>query len=168
MTRDRRPCRVRGFTWIEMLAVITVLAILSLMAIPAMQESVLKRQVKDGLALADVAKGGVQLAYTASGKMPADNKAAGIPDHDKIVGTLVKDVIVDNGAITLTFGNNANKALEDKKLTLRPAVVPGEALVPIAWLCHQTATPPKMEVQGNDVTDIPLKWLPIECRTAPQ
>jgi type IV pilus assembly protein PilA len=168
MTRDRRPSRARGFTWIEMLAVMAVLAILALMAIPAMQDSVLKRQVKDGLALADVAKSGVQAAYSVSGKMPADNKAAGIPDHDKIVGTLVNDVLVEGGAITLTFGNNANKALEGKKVTVRPAVVPGESLVPIAWLCHQTATPPTMEVVGNDVTDIPLKWLPIECRTAAQ
>jgi type IV pilus assembly protein PilA len=168
MNRARRPSRARGFTWVEMLAVMAVLAILALMAIPSMQESVLKRQVKDGLALADVAKGGVQAAYTATGNMPADNKAAGIPDHDKIVGNLVKDVLVEGGAITLTFGNNANKALENKKLTVRPAVVPGEPLVPIAWLCHFTATPPKMEVRGNDVTDIPLNWLPIDCRTAPQ
>jgi type IV pilus assembly protein PilA len=94
MNRARRPSRARGFTWIEMLAVMAVLAILALMAIPSMQESVLKRQVKDGLALADVAKGGVQAVYTATGNMPADNKAAGIPDHDKIVGNLVKDVLV--------------------------------------------------------------------------
>jgi type IV pilus assembly protein PilA len=168
MTRDRRLARSRGFTWIEMLAVMAVLAILALMAIPSMQDSVLKQQVKDGLALAAIAKAGVQVAYSTSGKMPADNKAAGIPDHDKIVGTLVKDVLVEGGAITLTFGNSASKAIADKKVTLRPAVVPSEPLVPIAWLCHQTATPPTMEVQGNDATDIPLKWLPIECRTAPQ
>ncbi|HEX7558022.1 MAG TPA: pilin [Usitatibacter sp.] len=163
-----RARSAHGFTWIEMLAVMAVLAILALMAIPSMQDSALKQQVKDGLALAAVAKAGVQAAYAASGKMPADNKAAGIPNHDKIVGTLVKDVLVDGGAITLTFGNSASKAIADKKVTVRPAVVPGEALVPIAWLCHQTAIPPKMEVQGNDATDIPPKWLPIECRTAPQ
>jgi type IV pilus assembly protein PilA len=161
------PAGAGGFTWIEMLAVMAVLGILALMAIPAFQDYVLKRQVKDGLALALVAETGVQAAYSAAGKMPADNKAAGIPDHDKIVGNLVQDVIVEDGAVTLTFGNNAHKALNGKKVTLRPAVVPGEMAVPIAWLCHLTATPAKMEVQGKDVTDIPLNWLPVECRTAP-
>lgn len=160
------PASSRGFTWIELLLVIAVLGGLALMAIPAMQESALKRQVKEGLGLADVARKGVQAAFSAAGDMPADNKAAGIPEHDKIVGTFVKDVSVVDGAVTLTFGNSASKALEDKKVTLRPAVVPGEPAVPIAWLCHLTAVPAKMEVRGKDVTDIPSKWLPIECRTA--
>jgi len=100
------------------------------------------------------------------GDMPADNKASGIPDHDKIVGTFVKDVNVAAGAITLTFGNSASKAIECMKLTNRPPRVPGEPLVPIAWLCHLTAVPVKMEVRGDDITNIPTKWLPLECRTA--
>jgi len=136
------------------------------MAVPALQDNALKRQVKEGLAIADLAKKGVQGIYSAAGDLPLNNKAAGIPDRDKIVASFVKDVNVDAGAITLTFGNNASKAIEDKKLTIRPAVVPGEPLVPIAWLCHSTAVPKNMEVRGKDETDIPFKWLPIECRTA--
>lgn len=168
MGNARRPPRAAGFTWIEMLIVLTVVGILALMTIPAMQDSALKRQVKDGMSLADVAKGGVQAAYTlmGTGDMPADNAAAGIPAHDKIVGSYVKDVNVAGGAITLTYGNNASKQLDGKKLTLRPAVVPGQPMVPIAWLCHLVAVPNGMQVKGDDITDIPLNWLPIECRTA--
>ncbi len=164
MTCD--PSAQRGFTWIEMTIVLAVIGILALMAIPALQDNALKRQVKEGLAIGDVAKKGVQAAYSAAGDLPANNKAAGIPERGKIVASFVKDVNVDAGAITLTFGNNASKAIEDKKVTLRPAVVPGEPLVPIAWLCHSTAVPNNMEVRGKDETDIPWKWLPIECRTA--
>jgi len=149
-----------------MILVLAVLGALALMTIPAMQDSALKRQVKEGLALAAVAEAGVQAAYSAAGDMPTDNKAAGIPESGKIVGTFVKDVSVQGGAITLTFGNSASKAIADKKVTIRPAVVPGEPLVPIAWLCHLTATPNNMQVRGDDITDIPSKWLPIECRTA--
>lgn len=155
-----------GFTWIEMLIVVAVIGALALMAIPAMQDSALKRQVKEGLALADVAKSGVQAAWSVTGEMPANNAAAGVPPRDKIVGNVVKDVNVDAGAITLTYGNNASKALEGKHVTLRPAVVPGEPAVPIAWICHDVPVPGGMELKGRDETDIQSSYLPIECRGA--
>jgi len=156
--------RAAGFTWIEMLTVMAVVALLALMAIPSLRDGAVRRQVKEGLALADVAKGGVQLAWSATGDMPLDNKAAGIPERQKIVGSLVKDVNVDHGAITVTFGNNASSVLDGKRVTLRPAVVPDELSVPIAWLCHATRVPNGMEVRGRDETDVPPEWLPVDCR----
>jgi len=154
----------RGFTWIELLLVLAALGALLLMAIPSMQDGILKRQVKDAMSLATLAEPAVQAAYSLSGAMPADNKAAGLPDHDKIVSQLVRDLNVSNGAITLTFGNNASKALEGMTLTLRPAIVPDERVVPIAWLCHDVTVPGGMTVMGEDKTNIPYKWLPVECR----
>src|ERR1700694_4453628 len=129
-----RPCafsqssrgRSSGFTWIELLAVVTVVAVLALMAIPAMQDSALKRQGEEGVGVAGGGHTGVQAFWSTAGEMPGNNAAAGIPPRQKIVGVLVKDVNVDAGAVTLTFGNNASKPLEGKRLTLRPAVVPGE------------------------------------------
>jgi type IV pilus assembly protein PilA len=76
----------------------------------------------------------------------------------------VKDVAVEAGAITLTYGNNASKALDGKKVTLRPAIVVGEPAVPIAWLCHDVPVPGGMEIRGRDATDIPPARLPVECR----
>ena len=158
------PRRAAGFTWIELMFVVGVIALLSLMAIPGMQENVLKKQVKEGLELADLAKKGVQAAYSLTGEFPNNNAAAGIPPSHKIVGNLIKEVKVEDGAITLTFGNNASKVLEGKHLTLRPAVVAGEPMVPIAWVCHGAPAPQGMEVRGKNETDIPLANLPIECR----
>ncbi len=156
----------RGFTWIELLLVLAALGALLLMAVPAMQDGALKRQVKDAMQLATVAETGVQVAYSLGGTMPADNKAAGLPDPDKIVSQFVKGVNVANGAVTLTLGNNASKALEGMTLTLRPAVVPDQPIVPIAWLCHNVGVPDKMQVLGEDATNVPSKWLPVECRGA--
>ena len=156
--------REAGFTWIEMMMVIGVLAVLALMAVPGARDSALKKQVKDGLALADVAKQGVQVVWSLTHEMPADNKAAAVPDAQKIVGNVVKAVDVRDGAVTITFGNNASKALEDKKLTLRPAVVPDEPAVPIAWLCNEAKAPQSMQVKGRNDTDVPSGWLPAECR----
>jgi len=156
--------RQRGFTWIELMMVIAVVSILALMAVPALQDQALKRQVKEGLLLADVAKKGVQAYYALSGEMPKNNNDAGIPEQHKIVGNLVKSVKVQDGAVTLTFGNNVSKALEGKKLTLLPAIVPKEPTVAIAWMCHNLPVPKGMEAQGRDETDVPDKWLPLECR----
>ena len=144
--------------------VVSVIAILAAMAIPGMQETAIKKQVKEGLALAEVAKVGVQTAYVLGGAMPADNTAAGLPASEKMVSNMIRDVKVEGGAITLTFGNNASKLLLDKHLTLRPAIVPGESRVPIAWICHDLAPPSGMQVLGNDHTDLPPSHLPVECR----
>ena len=156
--------RHAGFTWIELVLVLAVIAIIGAMAIPGMQDTALKKQVKEGLDLADVAKKGVQAVWTASGDLPKNNEEAGVPAKDKIVGSMVKEVQVDHGAIHVTFGNNASKALTGLRVTLRPAVVKDEPKVPIAWLCHNVAVPDTMEVKGHDRTDIPAKWLPVECR----
>src|SRR5258706_436532 len=94
--------RHRGFTWIELVMVLAVMGILALMAIPAMQEGTLRKQVKEGLALADVAKAGVQAAWSVAGEMPADNKAAGLPEPEKIVGTRVS---ADRGATNGQFSS---------------------------------------------------------------
>jgi type IV pilus assembly protein PilA len=134
------------------------------MAIPGLQDTALKKQVREGLDLADVAKKGVQAYWATAGDMPKNNAEAGVPAKDKIVGSMVKEVEVDNGAIHVTFGNNASKALAGMRVTVRPAVVKDEPKVPIAWLCHNVAVPDKMEVKGSNRTDIPAKWLPVECR----
>jgi type IV pilus assembly protein PilA len=154
----------RGFTWIELLMVLAALAALLMMAIPSMQDGVLKRQVNDAMQLATVAEPAVQTTYSLAGVMPLDNKTAGLPDATKIVSQLVKSVNISNGAITLTFGNNASKALEGMTVTLRPAVVPDQPVVPIAWLCHDVAVPNGMTVLGEDLTNVPPKWLPVACR----
>jgi type IV pilus assembly protein PilA len=154
----------QGFTWIEVMMVVGVIAILAAMALPGMQDTALKKQVKEALGLADVAKAGVQVAYALTGAMPSNNETAGLPASDKIVGTLVRDVNVDGGAVTLTLGNNASKVLHGKHVTLRPAVVPGEGRVPIAWVCHDVPVPAGMEVVGKDLTDLPPNYLPVDCR----
>jgi type IV pilus assembly protein PilA len=153
-----------GFTWIELLLVLAVFAILAALAVPGLRDITVRKQVKEGLALADLAKQGVQSAWTATGEMPADNAAAGIPPRDKIVGNLVRDVNVEGGAITLTYGNNAAKVLDGKRVTLRPAIVVDQPKVPIAWICHDLPVPKGMEIRGRDETDIPPAFLPVECR----
>ena len=91
-----RMKRHSGFTWIELVLILAVIGILGAMAIPGIQDTMLKKQVKEGLDLASVAKAGVQSYWKANGEMPANNAKAGVPPKEKIVGSMVKEVAVEN------------------------------------------------------------------------
>jgi len=134
------------------------------MTLPAIKEGAMRRQVKEGLASGELARKAVEVFYVSSGLMPEDNKLAGLPPSEKIVGSMVSDVKVTQGVVTITYGNNAGKSLEGKKVSLRPAVVPEYAAVPLAWICHDIEVPRNMEARGKNETDIPKSWLPLECR----
>jgi type IV pilus assembly protein PilA len=153
-----------GFSIVEMLFALAIAGVLLAMAIPALQGMALRKQVQESLALAKLPESGVQVVWALAAKMPANNAEASVPVPEKIIGNTVSRVDVKDGAVTLTFGNNAGTALHGKKLTLRPAVVADTPLVPIAWLCHTAPVPKGMEVRGENQTDVPAEWLPVECR----
>jgi type IV pilus assembly protein PilA len=157
----RRPA---GFTLIELLIVIGIIAILALMTLPSFIERSVRDQVVEALPIADVAKPPVALAWSNGDQLPADNKAAGLPVPDKIVGNYVSATTLQDGAINVTFGNRASTNLRGKTLTLRPAVVPDSPIVPIAWVCGNAAVPDKMTVKGVNKTDVPVIFLPMKCR----
>ena len=161
MTTARR--RSRGFTMVELLAVVAVIAILALMAVPSMVGRIARQQVADSMNLADIAKPPLAAAWSASQPWPADNTAAGLPAEDKIVGNYVSAVQVTPGAIHLVFGNNVNGKLRGKVLSLRAAVVPDARIVPIAWVCGRAAVPAQMSADGQNRTDIDSDLLPLGC-----
>jgi len=154
-----------GFTMIEVLMVVGVVAVLALMAIPSYIEKLVRDQIVEALPLADLAKAPVAAAWAAGLPLPANNEAAGLPPADKIVGNLVSATLVQDGAIHITFGNRANSAIRGKVLTLRPAVVADAPVVPVAWVCGNAPPPDKMTVKGQNRTDVPALYLPFKCRS---
>ena len=157
--------RTRGFTLLEMMVVIGIVAILALMAIPTYQNKFIRDQIADALPLADIAKPAVALSWAALQTFPADNAAAGLPVAEKIVNNFIGSVAIQGGAINITFGNKANRAILGKVLSLRPAVVEDAPIVPVTWVCGYATAPEKMTVKGENKTNIPPGYLPVRCRS---
>ena len=156
--------RRRGFTLIELMVVVGIVAILALLAVPTYQDKFIRDQIAEAMPLADIAKTPVAMSWALLQTFPADNAAAGLPAADKIVNNYISSVAVENGAIHVTFGNRANHAIAGKILTLRPAVVTDAPIVPVTWVCGFATGPDKMTVKGDNKTNLPPGWLPINCR----
>ena len=154
---------VRGFSLLEIVIAVAIVAILATLAVPSLLRPVVRDQVVASAPLIDLAKKQVAAVWAGTRAMPADNAAAGLPAPAQMVGTYVRAVTVTDGVIDVMFGNDANAQIAGKVLTFRPAVVEDAPIVPVAWVCAYAAVPERMTAHGENRTTIPRSALPVNC-----
>jgi type IV pilus assembly protein PilA len=161
---EEMAIRRDGFTLMEMMVVVAIIFILALIAAPSYLDQMIRKQIVEAVPLADIAKTPIAAAWAVAQSFPRDNAGAGLPAAEKIVNNFISSVSVQDGAIHIAFGNSANGIIRGKILTLRPAVVEDAPVVPVAWVCGNAAVPGKMTVKGENKTNIPAAYLPLNCR----
>jgi type IV pilus assembly protein PilA len=144
-----RTQAVRGFTLIELMIVVAIIAILAAIAIPAYQDYTIRAQVTEGMSLSTGAKAAVWDFVSNTGRMPPNNASAGLAASASIAGTYVSAVDVAGGKIVVGFDQTkTNKAIRTAELVLSPITQVGS----IAWTC------------GGTGTTLAGKYLPSSCR----
>lgn len=149
---------------LEILVALAIVGIVAALALPGMFNGLVRDQIVESGPLIDTARKKVAAYWAGSGTLPDNNKEAGLPAADKLVGNYVRSIVVRDGVIDVEFGNNASGALQGKTLTFRPAVVEGTPMVPVAWVCAGANPPAGMTVKGDDRSNVPPALLPVNCR----
>ncbi len=142
--------KAQGFTLIELMIVVAIIAILAAIALPAYQDYLIRSQVSEGAVLADGSKPAISEYYSNRGVFPTAYSSAGLADRNSFLGKYVTSVDSStSGVIKVTYGAAANTKISSKLLDFSAITHAGS----IEWHCKAPAS------GGVD-----SKYLPTSCR----
>ena len=138
----------QGFTLIELMIVIAIIAILMSYAIPAYRDYTIRAKAGEGVALAAGAKLAVSEYFINEGAWPTNNTKAGMATNTDIKGSNVASITNTTGILTVLFANDP--VLAGKSVILSPTSASGAGSV--LWTCK---------------TALDFRYVPVDCRNAP-
>lgn len=149
--KHARQKHTRGFTLIELMIVLTIIAVLVSLALPAYRDYVVRAKVTEGIAATAPAKLAVSDYFFAHGELPpgGDNATAGFEQAHGSAYIDSVDWHIEQ-RIEIEFNEAALGITQQLEVGLDPEIIGGA----LQWRCAQ---------DGN-VSDEYLKYLPSTCR----
>lgn len=144
--------RQQGFTLIELMIVVAIVAILAAIALPAYQDYIIRAQVSEAATLLDGTKTTTTEFFENKGYFPGSNTSAGMAAAASIVGNYVASVTtgVTPGVTIAIMSANANKAVAADALELSAITAANGGSVKFTCKTGSPAIPPR--------------YLPTTCR----
>ena len=144
-----------GFTLIELMIVVTIIAILAAVALPAFQSYSTRAKISEVILTLGACRTTITEVYQSGGTPPAPGSWGCEGASSRYVASVSTDA---NGVVTATLTGIAGD-VNGKKVTLAPLIegAPANAASDMgkavsAWVC------------GGSGTDLAMNYLPSSCR----